>query len=481
MRLTILARLMIGYFIVFSLALSVSVYAILRLHQYNQGTRHIINIDNRILDYEKKLTDSILSQLRYEKKFFITKDMALYNQFLVMKDEFDKYLREALAIADTPPKRSSLERVRTSYGVYQSLIIKEVEYIKTHQDYSKKWYEVEKEKVGNDILKELEMLVVYSQEDIQDRTKMLKEFGTSARTFAVVMSIAAILLGIGTSYFLTRRITKPLSLLMEKTQELSEGVYKNNLNIFTPPEISELTKAFNLMAEKLQAVDKMKTDFFASMSHELRTPLTSIKEGVSLLQDGVVGTITDKQRRLLTILTEESNRVINLVNSFLDLSKMEAGMATYTFEPGSLVPLIERTVMEMVPIVEAKKINLETQISGDLPILRMDKERILQALRNLIGNAVKFTSEGGYVKVSAQLRNREVEVTVADTGPGIPKENLITIFEKYKQSIPKSSDQTKGTGLGLSIVKHIIAAHGGRVWAESKLGQGSSFIFVLPS
>ncbi len=481
MRLTIFTRLMIGYFIIFSLALSVSVYAILRLHQYNQGTRHIVNIDNRILDYEKKLTDSILSQIRYEKKFFITKDMALYNQFLVTKGEFDKYLKEALALADTPQKRSSLEKVKTSYGAYQSLISKEVEYIETHQDYSKKWHEAEKEKVGNDILKELERLVAYSQEDIGDRTKLLRAFGTSARTFAVVMSITAVLLAIGTSYFLTRRITKPLSLLMEKTQELSEGVFKNNLSIFSPPEISELTKAFNLMAEKLQAVDKMKSDFFASMSHELRTPLTSIKEGVSLLQDDFAGTITNKQRRLLTILTEESNRMINLVNSFLDLSKMEAGMMTHTFDPGSLVPLIERTVLEMAPIVEAKRIRLETQISGDLPILRMDKERILQVLRNLIGNAVKFTSEGGHVKVSARLRDREVEVTVADTGPGIPKENLITIFDKYRQSIPKSSDQTKGTGLGLSIVKHIIKAHGGRVWAESKLGQGSSFIFVLPS
>jgi signal transduction histidine kinase len=94
---------------------------------------------------------------------------------------------------------------------------------------------------------------------------------------------------------------------------------------------------------------------------------------------------------------------------------------------------------------------------------------------------VKFTSEGGYVKVSTRLRNREVEVTVKDNGPGIPKENLITIFEKYKQFNPESSNRTKGTGLGLSIVKHIITAHGGRVWAESKLGQGRSFIFVLPS
>jgi two-component system sensor histidine kinase GlrK len=110
----------------------------------------------------------------------------------------------------------------------------------------------------------------------------------------------------------------------------------------------------------------------------------------------------------------------------------------------------------------------------------MDRERILQVLRNLIGNGVKFTPKGGQVRVSARLKNREVEVSVSDTGPGITKENLTTIFQKFHQAAPKNSDYIKGTGLGLAIVKHVITAHGGRVWAESEPGQGSSFIFVLP-
>jgi len=155
-------------------------------------------------------------------------------------------------------------------------------------------------------------------------------------------------------------------------------------------------------------------------------------------------------------------------------------MTTYTFDQGSLAPLILRAITEMTPLIEAKKITLKTKIDEKLPGLKMDRERILQVLRNLIGNAVKFTPEGGQVRVSARLMNREVEVSVSDTGLGITKENLTTIFEKFHQAHLKDSDHIKGTGLGLAIVKHVITAHGGRVWAESEPGQGSSFTFVLP-
>jgi two-component system sensor histidine kinase GlrK len=168
------------------------------------------------------------------------------------------------------------------------------------------------------------------------------------------------------------------------------------------------------------------------------------------------------------------------VNSLLDLSKMEAGMMTYTFKEGSLAPLVERATIELVPLVESKKIRLDRTGFRELPIIRMDSERILQALRNLIGNAVKFTPQDGRVTISAKQANQEVEVSVADTGPGIPPEKLMTIFDKYQQAGAADPYLMKGTGLGLSIAKHIISSHGGRIWAESKSGEGSTFIFVLP-
>ena len=471
---------MMGYLVIFVLVMAVCVYAILRLHQFNAGTRHILNVDNRILDYERKLTDSILSQLRYEKKYVITKDNVLYDQFLSAKAEFDKYLAEGISMADTSPKSDSLNRAKTHYERYQSLVGEEVEYVRKNQNYPKRRYGLEKEKAADGILHELENLETYSRQDIYDRMRLLGEAGGSARKFAIAMSIVAIISVVGTSIFITKSITHPLEMLRTRTKEISEGVFKSDLAVPSPPEISDLAKAFNLMCAKLKVVDKLKSDFFSTMSHELRTPLTSIKEGTALLREGAAGAITEKQKRLLTIISEESHRLIGLVNSLLDLSKMEAGMMTYNFEKGNLFPLIDRAVMEIAPLVEAKRITVEAKIGEALPMIKMDNERILQALRNLIGNAVKFTPDGGRVAISARPVNHGVQASVTDTGPGIPAENLSSIFNKFQQAAPAGSYSAKGTGLGLAIVKHIITSHGGKIWAESELGQGSTFIFVLP-
>ena len=480
MRVTIFTRLMMGYLVIFVLVMAVSVYAILRLYQFNEGTRHILRVDNRILDDERKLTDSILSQIRYEKKYIITKDNVLYDQFLSAEGEFNKYLAEGISMADTSPKKDSLNKAKAHYERYQSLVGEEVEYVRKNQNYSKRWYEQEKEKAADGVLEELENLETYSRQDIYDRMKMLGEAGGSARKFAVTMSIVAVLSVVGTSIYITRGITQPLKMLRTRTKEISEGVFNSDLVVPSPPEISDLAKAFNLMCAKLKVLDKLKSDFFSMMSHELRTPLTSIKEGTALLRESLAGGITEKQKRLLTIISEESHRLIGLVNSLLDLSKMEAGMMTYKFEKGNLVPLIDRAVMEIGPLVEAKRITVEAKIGEALPMIKMDNERILQALRNLIGNAVKFTPGGGRVAISAKPVNHGVQVSVADTGPGIPAENLNSIFNKFQQAAPAGSYSVKGTGLGLAIVKHIITSHSGKIWAESEPGQGSTFVFVLP-
>jgi two-component system sensor histidine kinase GlrK len=480
MKLSIFSRMMISYLAIFVLVMAVSAYTIIKIEQFNKVTRYILAIDSRILEYEKKLADSILSQSRFERKFILTKDQAFYDQFQSGKAAFDEMLTKAIAIADTSFKKETLDLLKKQFEAYQSLVDEEIKLIRASRDYSKRKYEKEKEKRVDTILEYLEALEITSRQDITQRMEMLGEAGASARRMVFGMAITAVFLVLVTSFFITRGITRPLKLLVGKTRDISNGVFDCQLNISSSPEVLELARAFSTMCEKLKVLDKMKSDFFSSMSHELRTPLTSIKEGISLLRDGVGGTVSDKQKRLLTILTLETNRLIDLVNSLMDLSKMEAGMMAYTFKKGSLALLVERATIEMVPLVESKKIRLERMGFEDLPPIRMDGERILQALRNLIGNAVKFTPKEGRVTISAKQANQEVEVSVADTGPGIPREKLMTIFDKYQQAGAAGSYQIKGTGLGLSIAKHIISSHGGRIWAESKPGEGSTFIFVLP-
>ena len=480
MRLTIFSRLTIGFFAIFLIMGFVNAYTVWKLREVNKETAQIIKIDQRMLDLKKKLADSILSQLGHNKKYLITKDSVFYDQLLAAEKDFGAYLAEASTIADSVAKRDSLNRLKASYQQYQSWVGEELEEFRRNPAYPKKRYEQKKEEATDKILEELSVLESSSQQDFYLRMNTLRDAAGSAGTLAILMLIVALILVIGTSFASTRSITKPLTALREKTKEISRGMFEGELNIPSPPELSDLTSAFNLMCYKLRKVDAMKSEFFSTMSHELRTPLTSIKEGIGLLQDGVGGAITDKQKRLLTILSEETHRLIGLVNSLLDLSKMEAGMMRYEFCRENLSPLIRKAVTEMGPLIEAKKIQVLTDIAGDLPDLKLDHERMLQALRNLIGNAAKFTPEKGEVRISTDRRDEGVAFSIRDTGPGIPKENLDVIFEKFHQLPVKTSEWVKGTGLGLAFVKHIIIAHGGKVWAESDPGRGSTFTFVLP-
>jgi two-component system sensor histidine kinase GlrK len=388
---------------------------------------------------------------------------------------------EMTSIADSSQTRFFLNNIKESYQKYQSIAHEEFEYLTTADSSSPPALTQEKEKIIDAIIAELGELETHTRQNTTDKIESLYEIGIKWRRWAIVMTGAFLTVGIIISLLINRSITHPLSALERKTKEIGQGNFKGDLNLPSPPELAGLANAFNLMCRKLNELDKMKSDFFSSIAHELRTPLSTIKMGTGLLREGIEGPLTEGQRNILGTFERESNRLIGLVNSLLDLSKMEAGMMSFNLKSQNISPLIHQAVEEIGPLLEAKKIILEVMPAERLPIINIDSDRILQVLRNIIGNAVKFTPEGGRVKISARDVDHGVEVSIADTGPGISTGDLITIFEKFQQTTTGRSGPAGGTGLGLAIAKQIITLHGGKIWAESDLGQGSTFIFVLPA
>jgi len=477
---TILSRLVIGYSVILILVVIMNVYIIVRIGQFNEVTRSVSVTNNRMIHSIDKLKDAFLSQIRYEKKYIITQDEAFYSQFLRLTSDCDQYLAEVIAIADAPQTKGFLNHAKEAYQTYQLLFDKEVKLLKSGHRYSEESNKQEKDRIANAIITELDKSKAYTEQNTYDKINTLHEFGASVRRMMVIMTGAFLIISLSISLFINRTITQPMAIMKKKTREIAQGNFKGGLDLSSPPEIGDLAEALNLMCNKLQELDKMKADFFSSVSHELRTPLTTINLGIDLLHSGEEGTIPENQRELLDTVQNESKRMIEIVNSLLDLSKMEAGMMTYTFEQKDLTPLVDKTIQEMGPLVQSKKINLQVRLAEKLPSVKMDSERILQVLRNLIGNAMRFTPDEGQVTVSARSVDGGLEVSVADTGPGIPAEDLTSIFEKFKQAGSKTS-QIKGTGLGLAIAKQIITRHGGKIWAKSGPGSGSTFVFVLPT
>jgi two-component system sensor histidine kinase GlrK len=471
--------LTLGYLVIFLLVTGVSAYVIFELSRFDGLTKSILTVDSRLLEYEKSLADLLLSQSRYEQKFTITKDEALYKEFARLREEFGGELSKALAVADAGA-RALLTDVEDDYHKYEQRVDEEAGLLRSRRAYAHGKYKQEKDRLIDAMLASLEKLRASQQQAAYAKVEQLADAADRARRISFFITAACLVAIVAMSWVITRSVTGPMSLLKNRTREIAAGRFEGCLEVESPPEIAELAVAFNVMCERLNELDRMKSDFYASMSHELRTPLTSIKEGTRLLLEGVGGETTDKQRKLLAIVAEESNRLIGVVNSLLDLSKLEAGMMSYEFEPASVDPLIRQTIAEITPLVEAKQIHLESAVEERLPTVRLDRERILQVLRNLVGNAVKFTPTGGYVRVAARPVNGNLEISVKDSGPGIPPESLTTIFEKFRQGNRNGSRTRQGTGLGLAIAQNIIASHGGRIWAESELGQGSTFIFQLP-
>ncbi len=481
MKLSIFSRLVIGYLAIFTLAMAVSMYTIIQLYQMESITRSILAVDNRLTDYEQKLSDIFLTSLLYEKKFIIIKDKGLYNQFLQARDDFDKNLKEAVATSDDAEVRNMLTAIRHFYDRYQSLFQTEVQYLSSGEHYPVSRYKEEKDQAVNEITESLKSLRAYNRQNTYNKVKKLDGIGATTSRVAVVTGIMALTIGIIISVVITINITKPLSVIKRKTREIAKGNFGNDLMLFSPPEIKELALAFNLMCTKLKALDKMKSDFFSLMSHELRTPLTTIKEGINLLWESLPGReATEKQKRLMTIVNEECNRLINLVNSLLDLARMEAGMMVYNFTPVDSSHLINRIVREMEPLADTKNISIETRLADGLPLVKADSDKILEVLRNLIGNAVKFTPNGGQVQIIVQASEKGLSVSVLDTGIGIPAEKIETVFDKFRRATFGDSGKIVGSGLGLYIVKQIITDHGGKIWVESTTGKGSVFTFVLP-
>ena len=481
MRLTIFSRLVFGFIIIFLLQMAVSLYVSISLHPLEKVPDTIKDTDYKIIMHNKKLTDILMSQMRYEKKFIITRDTNLYEHFLENKREFNQYLNELQSIVRSIQAQDLLIEIEQAYSQYQTAFDEEVTYLKAGENYSQKDYKEKKEETLSMIIEKLKKLTTSTEQSTYEQIEKLGEAVADTRKVAIMLSLSSFVLGIVISIFVTRGIVKPLSAVKQKTQKIAAGDFSGDLKLLSPPEVKDLANTINWMCYNLKQTDKIKADFFASMSHELRTPLTSIKEGINLLREKAGKETGNKQQRLLAIMAEESNRLIELINSFLDLSKMEAGMMRYTFFPEDITPLIYKAINGIEPLAEAKNITIEAQVNNGLPIVKMDSERILQVLRNLLGNAVKFTNSGGQVMISARPLNHGVEVSVMDTGEGIAEEDLIHIFDKFQQGSNVNDSNNIGTGLGLSIVKHIIDAHGGTVWAKSKIEIGSTFVFVLSS
>ncbi|MDH4137672.1 MAG: cell wall metabolism sensor histidine kinase WalK [Anaerolineae bacterium] len=303
-------------------------------------------------------------------------------------------------------------------------------------------------------------------------------FRAAVNEILVVAALAAFLAAVAVSIFTAQRIVGPLQAMMKASQRIAAGDYRQRVQVLGQDELGALARAFNRMAETLERTEQRRLELIGDVAHELRTPLSSIKGIMEGLVDGVLTT----EPATFLLVQREVTRLQRLIHDLEELSRAEAGQVP--LDPRAVAPadLVRAAADRLRPQFEGKSVSLHLDLPADLPQVRADPSRIIQVLLNLLGNALQYTPSNGQVTVRAWRDGREVVIVVQDTGIGIPPEHLPHIFERFYRVDKSRSRPGGGSGIGLTIARHLVEAHGGRIWATSPgPGQGSTFSFTLPT
>jgi signal transduction histidine kinase len=323
---------------------------------------------------------------------------------------------------------------------------------------------------------------------------------------------AFLLLAVATSVLLARRLVRPIESIQGAAAAIGSGGLDQRIDVHSNDELGALAEEFNHMAARLQeshsnleqkvrertrelaealgeldeksrqleAASRHKSEFLANMSHELRTPLNAVLGFSQVLRERLFGEVNEKQEEYLDDIITSANHLLALINDVLDLSKVEAGQLELELEPFSLREALERGIVMVRERAMTDGVHVALTEAPDGEVVTGDARRVRQVIFNLLSNAVKFTPAGGAVEIRAAHVDGEVRVTVTDTGPGIAREDHERIFEEFQQTAA-GVEQREGTGLGLALSKRLVELHGGRIWVDSELGRGSTFVFTLPA
>ncbi|HWC72100.1 MAG TPA: ATP-binding protein [Actinomycetota bacterium] len=293
--------------------------------------------------------------------------------------------------------------------------------------------------------------------------------------FLLAGAIAAVI-ALVMARWLARGMTQPLRDMAEAARRMETGDYSTRVYTTSRDEVGQLAAAFNRMSRELETLETSRRDLVANVSHELKTPITAIRAHLENLLDGV----EEPDNETLQVMLAQSERLGRLVEQLLDLSKLESGDVPLRREQVALAPLVAQVMSEIQVASADRDVEVSSALPDDLPPIEADAERVHQVIFNLVDNAVRFTPEGGEVRIEAQRHNGAVEVRVADTGVGIPAEALPRLFERFYRVDAARARGDGGTGIGLAIARSVVEAHGGTIRAESEPGHGSTFSFDLP-
>ncbi len=308
--------------------------------------------------------------------------------------------------------------------------------------------------------------------------ELFEDFVASFNEALIYAGIAALMIGVLVSWFFSRSIIAPVQAMTVASHRIADGKYEERVEKERLDELGQLAESFNQMAEKLEQVEARRRQLIGDVSHELRTPLTAIKGSMEGLMDGILSASDETYQ----VVHQEAGRLSRLVDDLQELSRVEAGSYSMDVRAVQLPTVVETVIRRLSYEFDGKGVALIPNLVANLQPVLADEDRLIQVFTNLLGNALRHTPKSGQVSINAAQKGGFVEISVKDTGIGIPPEHLKHIFTRfYRVDKSRSRQQGGGSGIGLTVSKYLVEAMGGEIWVESEgIGKGASFYFTLP-
>ncbi len=314
---------------------------------------------------------------------------------------------------------------------------------------------------------------IFLHSPVHELTSTLYDIYRNIWMAAFISSVLSIVL----LYLISRRISKPLVQINQISREFASGNFRQRVKAVSRDDLGQLGVNFNAMADALENLENMRKSFVANVSHELRSPLTSMRGYIQGVLDRTIP--IEEHNKYLHIALDETERLNRLINELLDLAQIESGQFSMHVGIMDVNELIRRTLISYEDRIEQKNMDVKVDFETEFCFVEADPDRIKQVIINLLDNAIKFNRPEGLLFLKTWQHKDSVYIKILDQGPGMPKEEVVHIWEPFYQVDKSRSQRLGGTGLGLSIVKKIIEEHGQTIWVNSQPGKGTAFIFSL--
>ncbi len=471
-----------GYVTILALVIGLNLYI---LNQFRALTN--LNAELAIhhfpaVETAKQLITSLYAQLKSDKQYLVLRDTTLLKEFLQEAENFRKTLKALEEQETESANREALQNVKVHHEEFHTLFlsvgVEQAE--RTPIDIAS--YEHKRDTLIEAMTQTINAYITAQEASVGAILRDSHLRSVDAQALTQQLLVVALVLGLGLAGIASYSILRPLRRVKAQIRRIGKGQFGGTISLAVPQELRDLVEQVNLMGVKLQKLDEMKSEFLANISHELRTPLTSIREGSQLLLDGIPGELTNDQRETLSIISDSSRRLNQLIGNLLDLSRMEADMVAYHFHPTDLNRLAIRATEKVKLLADRKNIHMAIDlVRSKVKIQEVDSQRMEQVFENLLSNAIKFSPNGATIHVRSEedATNLGIHFVVEDSGPGIPEDDLPHIFERFYQGKTPEGRVYVGSGIGLALAKRVVEDHGGTIWAESIHGKGTALHFVI--